>query len=48
MRWAEHITHMEEMRNAYKSLVEIPEGKRTFGRHGNRWKDIRTDLMEIG
>jgi hypothetical protein len=40
---------MGEMRNAYKILVENPEGKRPFGRSRRRWKDnIRMDLLEIG
>jgi hypothetical protein len=28
MSWAGHVTHMGEMRNAYKILVGEPEGKR--------------------
>jgi hypothetical protein len=32
MRWAGHVTHMEEIRNAYKILVGNPEGKRPPGR----------------
>jgi hypothetical protein len=39
---------MEEVRNAYKILVGIPEGKRSLGRPRRRWEDnIRMDLMEI-
>jgi hypothetical protein len=36
MKWAGHIARMGEMRNAYKILVSVPEGKRTLGRsmHG--------------
>jgi hypothetical protein len=30
---------MEEMRSAYKILVEILEGKRPLGRHARRWED---------
>jgi hypothetical protein len=29
---------MEEMRNAYKILVRIPEGKRPLGRPRCRWE----------
>jgi hypothetical protein len=37
------------MKNAYKILVEKPEGKRPLGRHRLRWDDnIRIDLEEIG
>jgi hypothetical protein len=32
MRWAGHVEHMEEMRNVYKSLIGISEGKRPLGR----------------
>jgi hypothetical protein len=27
MRWAEHVARMQEKRNAYRILVEKPEGK---------------------
>jgi hypothetical protein len=38
---------MEEMRNAYKILVEKREGKIPHGRLRDRWKDnIRLDLRE--
>jgi hypothetical protein len=39
---------MGDMRNVYKILVGNPEGKRLRGRPRRRWKDIRTDLREIG
>jgi hypothetical protein len=40
---------MGEMRNAYKILVEKPEGKRSLGRPRRRWEDnIKIDLREIG
>jgi hypothetical protein len=36
------------MRNAYKILVEKPEGKEPFVRPRRRWEDnIRMDLREI-
>jgi hypothetical protein len=35
--------------NAYRLLVEKPEGKRPLGRPRHRWVDnIRTDLGEVG
>jgi hypothetical protein len=47
--WAGHVTHMGEMRNAYKILFGKSEGKRRFGRPRLRWEDnIRMDLREIG
>jgi len=30
---------MHGMRNAYKIMIRNPEGKRSLGRHGHRWKD---------
>jgi len=39
MRWAGHVAHMGEIRNAYNILVGKPEGKRPLGRPRHRWKD---------
>jgi hypothetical protein len=40
---------MGETRNAYRILVEKPEGKRPLGRPRRRWVDnIKTDIREIG
>jgi hypothetical protein len=40
---------MEEMGNAYSTLVGKPERKRPLGRPRHRWEDnIRMDLREIG
>jgi hypothetical protein len=40
---------MVEIRNAYKILVGIPEGKRLFRRSRSRWEDdIRMDVRETG
>jgi hypothetical protein len=49
MRWAEHVARMEEKRNAYRILVEMPEGKRPLGRQRRRWvENIKMDLRVIG
>ena len=32
MRWAEHVTFMEEIRGAYRVLAGKPEGKKALGR----------------
>jgi hypothetical protein len=37
LRWKGRVVHMEEMRNAYKILVGIPEGKRPLRRFMPRW-----------
>jgi hypothetical protein len=41
MRWAGHVAHMEEKRNAYLILVGKTEGKRPLGRLRCRWEDLR-------
>jgi hypothetical protein len=49
MRWAGHLARMGEKRNAYRLLVEKPEGKRLLGRPRRRWVDnIKIYLREIG
>jgi hypothetical protein len=49
MRWAGHVARMGEKRNAYRILVEKPEGNRPLGRPRRRWEhNIRMDLREIG
>jgi hypothetical protein len=45
IRWTGHVARMGEKRNAYRLLVEKPEGKRSR----RRWVDnIRMDLGEVG
>jgi hypothetical protein len=39
MRWAGHVAQTEVKRNAYRILVEKPEGKRPLGRSRRRWMD---------
>jgi hypothetical protein len=49
IRWVGHVARMEAKRNAYRLLVEKPEGKRPLGRPRRRWVDnIRMDLGEVG
>jgi hypothetical protein len=49
MRWAGHVACMQAKRNACKSLVGKPEGKRPLRRLRHRWEDnIEMDLREIG
>jgi hypothetical protein len=39
---------MGEKRNAYRLLVEMPEGRKSLGRPRRRWLDnIRMDLVEV-
>jgi hypothetical protein len=45
MRWAWHVAHMGEMRNAYSIFVCKSEGKRPLGSPGSKWEDIRMDLI---
>jgi hypothetical protein len=45
VRWERQVADMGEMRNAYKILVRIPEGKGPFCGSRNRWEDnIRMGL----
>jgi len=39
MRWTGHVARMGKMRNAYKIVIEKPEGKRTLRRARCRWED---------
>jgi hypothetical protein len=49
MRWAGHVARMGEKRNAYRTLVGKPEGKRPLGRPRRRWvNNIKMDLRKIG
>ncbi|KAJ4448807.1 hypothetical protein ANN_00198 [Periplaneta americana] len=49
LRWAGHVAHTGESRNAYRVLVGRPEGKRPLGRPRRRWEDnIKMDLREVG
>jgi hypothetical protein len=44
-----HVARMGEKRNAYRTLVGKPEGKRPLGRPRRRWVDnIKIDFREIG
>ena len=43
------MARMGEGRGVHRILVGKPEGKRPFGRHRRRWKDIiKMDLQEVG
>jgi hypothetical protein len=49
MRWTGNIARMGEKRNAYRILVEKPEGKRPLGRPRRRWVDnIKMEIRGIG
>jgi hypothetical protein len=39
---------MGEKRNAYRILIEMPEGKRPLGRPRRRWVDNGSDSDRIG
>ena len=48
LRWAGHVTKMEEGRSAFKILTGTHTGKRPLGRSRHRWEgNIRIDLKEI-
>jgi hypothetical protein len=49
MKLTGHVARMGEMRNAFKILVDKPEGKRPLGRTRYKWDyNIRMDLRELG
>jgi hypothetical protein len=46
--FAGYVAWMGEMKNAYKILVEEPEGKRPCRRHRcGWWNNIKMDLKEV-
>jgi hypothetical protein len=48
MKLAEHVTCMQEMKNAYKILVGKRAGKRPLGRHGRTCEyNIKLDFREM-
>jgi hypothetical protein len=49
MRWAGHLAHMEQKRNAYRILVGEAERRKPLGRYRHRRKDtIKMNLTETG
>jgi hypothetical protein len=49
MRWARHVTRMEEQRNVYRLLVGKPEGRRPLERPRRMCMgNIKMDLGEMG
>jgi hypothetical protein len=48
MTWSGHVARTGTKKSAYKVLAREPDGKRSLGRPGRRWKDIKMDLIEIG
>jgi len=45
IRWAGHVAHTQNIRNAHKVVVGKPGQKRPLGRSGRRCEDnIRMDL----
>ena len=48
LRWADHVTTMEESRSPKKILTGKATGKRPLGIPRRRWEDnIRMDVKEI-
>ena len=49
LRWADHVTRMEEGWSAFKILTGIPTGKRPLGRPRRKWENnIRKVIKEMG
>jgi hypothetical protein len=48
MRWPGHVIRKGAKRNAYRTLVGKPEGKRALGRPRRRWEDtLKMKLREM-
>jgi hypothetical protein len=47
IKWAGHIAHMGEKRNAYRILVANPEGIRALIRPICTWENNKMNLREI-
>ena len=48
LKWAGHVTRMEECRSAFKILTGTSTGRRPLGRLRRKWENnIRMDLKEI-
>jgi hypothetical protein len=49
MKWAGHVSRVEERRGVNRGLVWKAEGKIPLGRPRCRWEDnIKMDLEEVG
>ena len=48
LRWASHVTRMEEGKNTFKILTGKPTGKISLGSPRRRWENIKMDLKELG
>ncbi|KAJ4432413.1 hypothetical protein ANN_21032 [Periplaneta americana] len=49
LRWAGHVAHMGESKNAYRMLVGRQKGNRPLWRPRRIWEDnIKMDLREVG
>jgi hypothetical protein len=48
LRWVGNVAHVDGKRNAYKTFVVKPEGKRPLGRLRRRWEDnIKIDIGQV-
>jgi hypothetical protein len=49
MRWAGHVTRMEDTRGAHSILMGRPDGKRSLGKPRHRCEDnIKMDFKDVG
>ena len=49
LRWAGHVGHIKESKNAYRLSVGIPEGRISLGKPRRSWEDnIKMDLGVVG
>jgi len=43
IKWAGHVDHMRDRRDAYRIFVRRPDGKRPLGSPRCRWDSIQID-----
>ena len=49
LKWAGHVSHMEQSTNAYRILVGKAEGKRLLRWPRRRWEDnIKINFRKVG
>jgi hypothetical protein len=48
LEWAGHVARMGERRDAYRILMEKPEGRRLLGRPRLRWENnFKINILEV-
>jgi hypothetical protein len=48
IKWAGHVGHMRDRRDAYRIFMRRHDGKRPLRRPRCKWDSIKTDRQEVG